>query len=60
VSLTFCALLTNCPQASLNMGEGAKNMFVSGTWDACGQLVSNAQKVKETAANLPYISWNAA
>ncbi|MEO0933089.1 MAG: 3-isopropylmalate dehydratase small subunit [Cyanobacteria bacterium J06641_2] len=46
--------------ASLNMGEGAKNMFVSGTWDACGQLVSNAQKVKETAANLPNISWNAA
>ena len=46
--------------ASVNMGEGAKNMFVSGTWDACGQLVSNAEKVKETAAKLPYVSWSAA
>ena len=46
--------------APVNMGEGAKNMFVSGTWDACGQLVSNAQKVKEKAAKLPYVSWSAA
>ncbi len=44
--------------AAVEMGEGAKNMFVSGTWDACGQLVSNAQKVKETAAKLPYVSWS--
>ena len=43
---------------AVNMGEGAKNMFVSGTWDACGQLVSNAEKVKETAAKLPYVSWS--
>ena len=44
--------------AAVNMGEGAKNMFVSGTWDACGQLVSNAEKVRETAAKLPYVTWS--
>ncbi|WP_088243223.1 3-isopropylmalate dehydratase small subunit [Calothrix rhizosoleniae] len=44
--------------AAVSMGEGAKNMFVSGTWDACGQLVSHAEQVKATAAKLPYLSWN--
>ena len=44
--------------APIFMGEGAKNMFVSGTWDACGQLVSHAEQVKATAAKLPYLSWN--
>lgn len=43
---------------AIAINQGAKNMFVSGTWDACGQLVANAHKVKETAGNLPYISWN--
>ncbi|MDJ0620310.1 MAG: 3-isopropylmalate dehydratase small subunit [Calothrix sp. MO_192.B10] len=44
--------------APVSMGEGAKNMFVSGTWDACGQLVSHAQQVKATAVKLPYLSWS--
>ncbi|MFM5979799.1 MAG: 3-isopropylmalate dehydratase small subunit [Sphaerospermopsis kisseleviana] len=39
------------------MGEGTKTTFVSGTWDACGQLVANAEKVKATAGKLPYIAW---
>ncbi len=42
---------------SISMGEGARNMFVSGSWDACGQLVGQAEQVKATAAKLPYISW---
>ncbi len=42
---------------SISMGEGARNMFVSGSWDACGQLVAQAEQVKATAAKLPYISW---
>jgi len=40
------------------MGEGARNMFLSGTWDACGQLVAQAEQVRQTAARLPYLSWN--
>ncbi|BDA74973.1 3-isopropylmalate dehydratase, small subunit [Calothrix sp. PCC 7716] len=41
------------------ISEGARNMFVSGSWDACGQLVAQAEQVKATAAKLPYISWAA-
>ncbi|MBF2013816.1 MAG: 3-isopropylmalate dehydratase small subunit [Rivularia sp. T60_A2020_040] len=43
--------------AAVNMGEGAKNMFISGTWDACGQLVANAPKIQQTTAKLPYMNW---
>lgn len=43
---------------TVSMGEGAKNMFVAGTWDACGQLVASAEKVRATALKLPYVSWS--
>ncbi|MBW4659281.1 MAG: 3-isopropylmalate dehydratase small subunit [Drouetiella hepatica Uher 2000/2452] len=39
------------------MGEGARNMFLGGTWDACGQLVAQAEQVRQTADRLPYVSW---
>ena len=45
---------------AVQMGEGAKNMFLSGTWDACGQLVAQAQQVKQTASQLPYLTWSRA
>lgn len=45
--------------APISMGEGSKNMFVSGTWDACGQLVARADQIRATAAKLPYIGWSA-
>ncbi|GET43786.1 3-isopropylmalate dehydratase small subunit [Microseira wollei] len=44
--------------APIAMGEGAKNMFVSGTWDACGQLCDRADQIRATAANLPYMNWS--
>ncbi|GAB1538845.1 hypothetical protein NUACC21_15090 [Scytonema sp. NUACC21] len=43
--------------ASISMSESTRNMFLSGTWDACGQLVANSDKVRATAAKLPYIHW---
>ncbi|MEA5575742.1 3-isopropylmalate dehydratase small subunit [Anabaena sp. UHCC 0451] len=43
--------------APVVMGEGTRIAFVAGTWDACGQLVANAEQVKATAAKLPYIAW---
>ena len=43
--------------ASVVMSEGTRSAFIAGTWDACGQLVANAQQVKATAAKLPYIAW---
>ncbi len=45
---------------AVQMGEGAKNMFLSGTWDACGQLVAQAQQVQQTASRLPYLAWSRA
>jgi 3-isopropylmalate/(R)-2-methylmalate dehydratase small subunit len=42
------------------MDEGARNMFLSGTWDACGQLVAQVEQVRQTAARLPYVSWSRA
>jgi 3-isopropylmalate/(R)-2-methylmalate dehydratase small subunit len=41
------------------IGEGTRSTFISGTWDACGQLVANADQIRETAAKLPYVGWAA-
>ncbi|MBW4478176.1 MAG: 3-isopropylmalate dehydratase small subunit [Tolypothrix brevis GSE-NOS-MK-07-07A] len=43
---------------TVTMSEGAKNMFIAGTWDACGQLVASSEQVRATAAKLPYVSWS--
>ncbi len=39
------------------ISEGTRSAFIAGTWDACGQLVANADQVRATAAKLPYIGW---
>jgi 3-isopropylmalate/(R)-2-methylmalate dehydratase small subunit len=44
--------------APIQMGEGSRNMFLSGTWDACGQLVSQATAIQTTASQLPYLRWS--
>lgn len=44
--------------ASVMMGDGPKNMFLSGNWDACGQLVAQAESIQGTAAQLPYLHWS--
>jgi 3-isopropylmalate/(R)-2-methylmalate dehydratase small subunit len=44
--------------APITMNEGARSMLVSGTWDACGQLVAQADQVRAIAAQLPYIQWS--
>ncbi|BAZ29348.1 3-isopropylmalate dehydratase small subunit [Cylindrospermum sp. NIES-4074] len=43
--------------APVAIGEGTRSTFISGTWDACGQLVANADQVRVTAAKLPYVAW---
>jgi len=43
--------------APIFISEGSRNMFVSGSWDACGQLVANAEKIRATAGKLPYLAW---
>jgi 3-isopropylmalate/(R)-2-methylmalate dehydratase small subunit len=44
-------------QAPITMNEGPKQMFVTGRWDATGQLVAQATTTRSTAANLPYLAW---
>jgi 3-isopropylmalate/(R)-2-methylmalate dehydratase small subunit len=43
--------------APILMGEGPRQMMLSGTWDACGQLLSGADAIQSTAAQLPYLGW---
>ena len=44
---------------SVSMGEGSRQMFLNGTWDACGQLVAGEAAIAKTAASLPYVNWAA-
>ena len=59
VTVDLNAMTATCGEVSIpvQMGDGPRQMFLSGTWDACGQLVAQAEQVKATAANLPYVNW---
>lgn len=41
----------------VEMPASRRNALVEGTWDSTTLLVSNAELVKKTAANLPYMAW---
>ena len=43
---------------AVTIKEGNRQMFLSGTWDACGQLLKQSEQIKTTAAKLPYVSWS--
>ncbi len=43
----------------VTMGDGSRQMFLKGTWDACGQLVAQQAAIAKTAAQLPYVNWAA-
>jgi 3-isopropylmalate/(R)-2-methylmalate dehydratase small subunit len=62
ITLDLQTLQVQFGEASIpvNMGEGSRNMFLGGTWDACGQLVAQAEQIRQTAAQLPYVSWSKA
>ncbi len=42
---------------AISMNEGSRSMLVTGTWDACGQLVAQAEQIRARAATLPYVKW---
>lgn len=44
---------------AVTMGAGPRQMFLNGTWDACGQLVAGKDAIAQTANQLPYINWAA-
>jgi 3-isopropylmalate/(R)-2-methylmalate dehydratase small subunit len=60
VDLATMSVKCDSLSVPVKMNEGSRQMFLEGTWDNCGQLVSNAEKVKTTAAKLPYINWQTA
>ncbi|MGK7877999.1 MAG: 3-isopropylmalate dehydratase small subunit [Xenococcaceae cyanobacterium] len=43
--------------ASVYMGEGSRQMLLTGTWDNCGQLINHVDQIWETASKLPYLDW---
>lgn len=53
------SLLVSSPtfNAPITLPDGPRQMFLSGTWDACGQLVAQSEAVKATATKLPYMAW---
>lgn len=45
-------------RAPVRMADGPRQMFLQGTWDACGQLVAQTEVIRATAARLPYLNWD--
>ncbi len=46
--------------AALTLDDGPQQMLTGGTWDACGQLVAQADSIAKTVEKLPYVGWGAA
>jgi 3-isopropylmalate/(R)-2-methylmalate dehydratase small subunit len=44
--------------AAVSMGEGFRQMLTKGTWDDCGQLITQLEQVRATASKLPYLAWS--
>jgi 3-isopropylmalate/(R)-2-methylmalate dehydratase small subunit len=43
--------------APVTMGDGPRQTLLSGTWDACGQLLAGVAAIRETTEKLPYLAW---
>ncbi len=59
VSVSLESMQATCGDLTVTiaMPEGARQSFIEGLWDSCGQLVDQAESVRETAVKLPYLSW---
>ncbi|WP_319633173.1 3-isopropylmalate dehydratase small subunit [Romeriopsis navalis] len=59
VSVDLEHMQVNCGDfvGTIAMGDGPRQMFVTGKWDATGQLVAQESATRATAAKLPYITW---
>jgi 3-isopropylmalate/(R)-2-methylmalate dehydratase small subunit len=58
VDLEALQVTSDSFQAALSLAEGPRSMFLKGTWDACGQLVAQADQIQARALTLPYIQWS--
>ncbi len=56
------SLTVTCGDLTLavEMNPGARQMFLSGQWDSCGQLTANLEQIRATTSQLPYMSWDTA
>jgi 3-isopropylmalate/(R)-2-methylmalate dehydratase small subunit len=61
VVLDLAAMRVSCGELdeTIVMGEGPRQMFLSGQWDGTGELVANAAAVRAIAERLPYVQWQA-
>ncbi len=57
VDLDRLIVAAGAREISVSLGEGVRDMFRSGQWDACGQLVDKTAQIKATATRLPYLAW---
>ncbi|MGC1308032.1 MAG: 3-isopropylmalate dehydratase small subunit [Phormidesmis sp.] len=59
VTVDIAAMTVSAGDVSIavEMGVGPRQMFLQGTWDACGQLVAQADAIAQTARQLPYVNW---
>lgn len=60
VQIDLEALRVTCGDfsAPVQLAEGVRQMMLTGTWDACGQLVAQADQIRQTATRLPYLEWS--
>lgn len=60
VTVNLDSMTATCGDVSIPvlMGEGPRQMFLSGSWDATGQLVAQTEQIRATAAKLPYVAWS--
>ncbi len=59
ICLNLVEMTVSCEDlvAPIVMNEGPRQMFVTGHWDATGQLVAQAKATRAKAESLPYVKW---
>ena len=55
VDLEHCEVRFAKQKVGAQLPEGARKQFVTGAWDATGELVAGLEQAKLTAARLPYV-----
>lgn len=57
LNLETLSIILGDYQASIAIADAPRQMFLSGTWDACSQLVAQSDDIQATTTRLPYIHW---
>lgn len=57
LNLKTLTLQSGSATTSVQLATGPQQMLLTGTWDACGQLLANQDQIHQVAAGLPYLSW---